>query len=248
MTSLVVCDQITAAHERRGVPVLFDTDENAVNGRIDVGVFNDRLVGPGGVDGSLVHESLKGGTRESRRTTSNRLQVNTFSKRLSTSVHLQDGNAALEIRETDLDAAIETARTEESRVKNVGTVGGSENNDSGVTLETVHLGEDLVQSLFTLVVTSGNTGTTLTTNRINLINEDDARGVLLRHVEEITDAGSSDTNEKLNELRTGGRNERHSSFSGGSTSEKSLTGTGRTLHNNTLRDLGSELSELFGVL
>eukprot|EP00878_Enallax_costatus_P039513 GHUV01045294.1.p1 GENE.GHUV01045294.1~~GHUV01045294.1.p1 ORF type:complete len:198 (+),score=15.36 GHUV01045294.1:958-1551(+) len=54
-----------------------------------------------------------------------------------------------------------------------------QHNDSRVSLKSVQLCEQLVDCLLTLVITSTQTRTTLTTNSINLINEDDARGLAL---------------------------------------------------------------------
>mmetsp|Transcript_29608 Transcript_29608/g.51995 ORF Transcript_29608/g.51995 Transcript_29608/m.51995 type:complete len:368 (-) Transcript_29608:411-1514(-) len=161
---------------------------------------------------------------------------------------LEDSNAALEVGEADLHAAVETARTEKGRVKHIGTVSGSEDDDAGVALESVHLCEDLVQGLFTLVVASGNSGSTLATDGIDFINEDDARGVLLSHLEQVADTGSTHTDEELNELGTGGGHERNSSLTGGGTGEEGLTGTRRAFHDDSLRNLGSKLSEFLRVL
>mmetsp|Transcript_31319 Transcript_31319/g.50291 ORF Transcript_31319/g.50291 Transcript_31319/m.50291 type:complete len:330 (-) Transcript_31319:441-1430(-) len=161
---------------------------------------------------------------------------------------LKNSDTAFEVGEANLHTAIETTWTQEGRVKDVGTVSSSKDNDASVALETVHLGQNLVQGLLALIVATRDTGSTLTADGINLINEDDARSVLLRHVKEITDTRSTNTNKELNEFRTGGRDEGNSSLSSGGTSEQGLTSTRRTLHNDTLRNLCSELSELLRVL
>ena len=59
-------------------------------------------------------------------------------------MHLEDLEAALDIRGVHLDLPVEAARTDEGLVQNVGTVGGSKNNHAVVALEAIHLSQELV--------------------------------------------------------------------------------------------------------
>ena len=56
------------------------------------------------------------------------------------------------------------------------------------------------------------------THRINLINKDQARGILLGLLEQVTDAGSSNSNKHLDELRSRDGKEGHSSLTSNSLS------------------------------
>ena len=69
-------------------------------------------------------------------------------------------------------------------------------------VEAVHLNEQLVQGLLTLVMATAHTGTTMTTNSVNLINEDDGRGGLLGLLKEVAHSGGTDADEHLDEIRT----------------------------------------------
>jgi hypothetical protein len=115
-------------------------------------------------------------------------------------VDAQDASAALEIGEVDSDLTIKTSRTEKSRVKDIDTIGSSNGNDTRVSIETIHLHQNLIHSLFALVITSSISRTTLTTDGIDLI--DDARSVLPGLTEDITHTRSTNTNKHLNEFRT----------------------------------------------
>jgi predicted flap endonuclease-1-like 5' DNA nuclease len=151
----------------------------------------------------------------------------------------QDAGATLKIWKSDIDLTIETSRTQQGLIQNVNTIGSSNGNDSWVTVETVHLDQNLVHGLFSLVVTAGVSSTTLATYRIDLINKDDARGVLLSLSENVTYTRCTNTNKHLNEFRTRNTDERNSGFASDGLGKKSFTGTGRTVQNNSTGDLTS---------
>ena len=67
-------------------------------------------------------------------------------------------------------------KTEEPHVR---SVGGGKHNDTSVALKAIHLGQQLVDGLLTLVIATSHSSTTLAANRINLIDEDNARRLLL---------------------------------------------------------------------
>ena len=60
--------------------------------------------------------------------------------------------AALKIRTVYLDAAVETPRTEQRLVENLGTVGRGQNDDALAGIKAVDLGQQLIERLLTLVV------------------------------------------------------------------------------------------------
>ncbi len=78
------------------------------------------------------------------------------------------------------DLAIEPARSHEGRVQNVGAVRGGDDDDAGVALEAIHLRQQLVQRLLALVVTAAHAGSARPADGVDLIDEHDARRVLLR--------------------------------------------------------------------
>lgn len=142
-------------------------------------------------------------------------------------MHLEDTLATDDVWIRHHDLAVEAARTQKRWVKNVGTVGGGDQDDAFVGFEAVHLDQQLVQRLFAFVVTATETGATMATDGVDFVDEDDARCVLLRLLEHVAHAACADADEHFNEVRTGDREERHIGFTGDSTGEKRLTGTGR---------------------
>ena len=88
---------------------------------------------------------------------------------------LKDLLTALHVGNVDHDLTVETTGAQQCGVKYVGAVRCRNEHDRIVRLETVHLNEQLVQGLFALIVTAAKTCATLTTDCIDLVDEDDGR-------------------------------------------------------------------------
>src|SRR5207247_6730673 len=121
-------------------------------------------------------------------------------------------------------------------VEDVRRVRGRDQDDVVLQLEPVHLDEELVEGLLPLVVTAAEAGAAVAADSIDLVHEDDARGGLLRLLEEVADARGADADEHLDEVRAGDREERYARLAGHGTSEQRLTGAGRSVEQQALRD------------
>merc|ERR1719456_357817 len=100
-------------------------------------------------------------------------------------MNLEDLNPSSLVRQVDGDAAVEAARSQQSVVEDVGAVRRGDDDHARVPREAVHLRQDLVESLFSLVVgREATTRRSLPANRVDLVDEDDARRVLLRVCEQ----------------------------------------------------------------
>jgi len=82
---------------------------------------------------------------------------------------------------------VEAAGPEQGRVEHVGTVGGRHQDDALVGLEAVHLDQELVQRLLALVVAAADPGAAVPSNRVHLVDKDDAGRVLLALHEKVPD-------------------------------------------------------------
>jgi hypothetical protein len=69
-------------------------------------------------------------------------------------VHLQDLQPALLVRPVHEHLPVETAGPQERRIENLGPVRSREQDQAPAGVETVQLGEQLVQCLFLLVMPS----------------------------------------------------------------------------------------------
>ena len=67
---------------------------------------------------------------------------------------LQDLDAALAVGWVDHDLPVEPSGSQQRRVEHIRPVGGGQDHHALVAGKAVHLGEDLIQRLFALVVTA----------------------------------------------------------------------------------------------
>ena len=89
-------------------------------------------------------------------------------------------------------------------------------------------------------MTTAHTCAALTTDCVDLVDEDDARAVLLGLLEEVTHARGADTDEHLDEIGTRDGEEGHARLARDRTREQSLAGSRRTVEQNAARNLGAE--------
>ena len=128
-------------------------------------------------------------------------------------MHLQNIDTTLEVRLLHDDTTIETTRTKQRRIENLRTVRRAHDHDALRRIEAIHLGQQLIQGLLTLLV-STEAGISRLTDGIDLIDEDDAWCRLCRLLEQITHTARTDADEHLDEIRTGQTVERHLCLAG----------------------------------
>ena len=148
----------------------------------------------------------------------------------------------------DGDLPVEPARAQQRRVEDVGPVGGGDQDDAALGVEAVHLDQQLVEGLLALVVAAAHAGAAVPADGVDLVDEDDRRGVRLGLLEQVTDPAGADTDEHLDEVRAGDRVERHPGLAGDRAGQQRLAGAGRAEQQHALRDLGAERLVLRRVL
>ena len=150
-------------------------------------------------------------------------------------MYLQNVDTSLQVWQLNRNTAVEPSRTEQRRVEGFRTVGRCQNDNALGAVEAVHLGQQLVQGLFPLVVAAAElSAVTLFTNGVDLVDKDDTRRFFVCLLEEVTHLGSAHTHEHFYELRTGDGEERHVCLAGDCLRQQGLTGTGRTYQQRTL--------------
>src|SRR3546814_5645394 len=103
-------------------------------------------------------------------------------------VDLEDLLTALDVGAGDDDLAVEATRAQQRGVEHVGAVGRGDDDDAFIRFEAVHLDEQLVQRLLALVVAVAEAGAAMAADRVDFVDEDDARRVALRLFEHVADA------------------------------------------------------------
>ena len=157
-------------------------------------------------------------------------------------------SAALQVGGVHRDLPVEAAGAQQRRVEDVGPVRGGDQDDAALHVEAVHLDEQLVQGLLALVVPAADAGAAVAADGVDLVDEDDGRGVLLGLLEQVADPGGADTDEHLDEVRTGDRVERHAGLTGDGAGQQGLAGAGRAVEQHALGDLGADGLELRRLL
>src|SRR5579875_2801359 len=159
----------------------------------------------------------------------------------------QDRRAPLDVGPIDDDLPIEATGTQKRRVEDVGTVRRRDQDHAGVRVEAVHFDQQLVEGLLPLVMAAAQTCAALPSDRVDLIDEDDAGCGFLRLLEEIADARGADADEHLDEVGTGDREERDPGFAGDRPRKERLPGPRRTQEEDAFGNTCAERLELLRV-
>src|ERR1044071_2863836 len=114
-------------------------------------------------------------------------------------MYAEDLLTALQIGVPDRDLSIESARSQECGIEDVGAIGRGDNDDAVVLGEAVHLDEQLIERLLTLFVTE-RIATAIAAHGIELVDEDDARLVATRLLEQLAHARGAHAGIHLHEV------------------------------------------------
>ncbi|MNQ60834.1 hypothetical protein D3C85_751330 [compost metagenome] len=158
-------------------------------------------------------------------------------------MNLENLFATTDVRQTNYNLTVETARTQQRRVQNIGTVGRGNHDDAVIHLKAVHLNQQLVERLLALVVTTTHASTTMATDRIDFVDEDDAWSVFLGLLEHVANTAGTHADEHFDEVGAGNGEERYFGFAGDGLGDQGFTGTRRTHHQHTARNAATQALE-----
>ena len=178
MTSFMYCNR-TLFVVGRNLIAFFQSTNYAVNGINKVLTLNLCFIVSGSNKSSFVTYIGNVGTREPWCLTSKQININAIIDFNVAKVHIENCYTVIEVGEFNIYLTVKTACTHKCFVKNVGTVSCCKNNYTAISAKTIHFGEELVQRVFTLVVTSHTWAfATSSSHSINLINKDNTRRFL----------------------------------------------------------------------
>ncbi|CDN45514.1 hypothetical protein BN871_HV_00060 [Paenibacillus sp. P22] len=227
---------------------LLGAHDDAVDRFIDLGHADILLVASCGKQRRFIKKVLEIGAGKARRPLRDDVQLDVLVERLVARVDFEDGLASFYIRAVDRDLTVEAAWTKQRGIQNVRTVGGGYDDDAFVGAEAVHLDEQLVERLLALVMSAPEACAPLASDSVDLVDEDDARRVLLGVLEQVADAGCAYADEHLDEVRAGDAEERNSGFACDSAGQERLAGTRRAHQQHALRNAGADCGELARIL
>jgi hypothetical protein len=116
-------------------------------------------------------------------------------------VNLENLLAAADVRPIDENVAIEPARPQERGIERLGAIRGGHHDHAAIGAKAVHLDQEGIKRLLALVVTADDAAAARLAERVQLVDEDNARGLRLRLLKHIADAGGPDADKHLNEVR-----------------------------------------------
>ena len=144
----------------------------------------------------------------------NRIQIHTLIQMYILRMNLQDLHTSLQVRLIYDNSTVKTSRTKKRLIQNLRTVRSTQYQNTLRSIETIHLRQQLVQRLLTLLITSTVFTVTASPNGINFIDKNNTWCILGCFLKQISYTGSSDTDIQFNKVRSGKREERHLGFSG----------------------------------
>ena len=186
---------------------------------------------------AFVHQILKISAGEAGRRLGNGRKIDIVCQRLVLGVDFENVLAAAPVGRADVDLPVEAARAQQRRIENVLAVGRGHDDDALVFAEAVHLDEQLVERLLTLIVTATETCAALTADGVDLVDEHDARRDALGLLEQVAHAARADADIQLNEIGAGDRQERNACLTGDGPRQQRFAGARRAYQQHALRHM-----------
>ena len=163
-------------------------------------------------------------------------------------VDLENAFPSLHVGPSHHHPTVEPSGSQQGRVQHVGAVGGRNEDHALVGLESVHLDQQLIQGLLALVVPPAQAGAAVTPDSVDLIDEDDAGGVLLALLEQVSHSGGPHAHEHLHEVGSADGEEGHPGLAGDGSGQKRLARAWRSDQQHPFGDSASQFLKLLGVL
>ena len=246
VAGFVIGDRLALAHAHD--TLFLEPRDEAIDGVVEVAHLDRFLVLARGEQGSLVDEVGEVGARESSRPLCDHAQVDSRRHLHLARVDAENLFAAAHVGLVDEHLAIEAAGTEQRRVEHLGAVGRAHDDDPLARIEPVHLREQLVQRLFTLFVASHRALHADLSERVELVDEHDARRLEFGLGEQIAHARRAHAHEHLDELGTAQAEEGDLRFAGDRFGEQRFTGAWRADQQHALRNVAADVGVLLRVL
>lgn len=173
------------------------------------------------------------------------LQVNFFTEVHFAGESLENQSLLTTVGSRELNFSVESAWSQEGRIKCVGTICGHDALYVNCLVKAVHLLQQLDEDTLDFSVCASVGVESLGGDRIYLVDEHDRRSVLLGHSEDISDHTRAFTEILLDELRTYHPDNGGIGLVGHSLCKHGFTSSWRSIEENTARwvdtDLGVEL-------
>ncbi len=198
------------------------------------------LVPAGREDGGLIEQVLQVRPAEAGRAAGHLLQIHIVGEGFVAGVNLEDLQPILQGGQLDGDATVEAAGPQQSGIQNIRAIGRRHHDHVLVGLETVQLGEQLVQGVLPLVLAPGDAHAPLVPYGVELVDEDDGRSHLLRIRKQTAHPRGAHADKQFDEIGARDAHERHIRLSRHGPRQQGLAGPRRPYQENTLGGLPAQ--------
>ena len=148
-------------------------------GVLDIGGVHLLAVPARGEERGLAEEVCELGAGKPERAAGNDAQVDVVGKRDLARMHAEDLLAPDHVGKVHVDLAVEAARAKERAVEDIRAVGRRYDDDALGRVEAVHLDQERVERLLALVIAAAKSCAAATADRVDLVDEDEARRALV---------------------------------------------------------------------
>ena len=143
-------------------------------------------------------------------------------------VDFQDVGPAAFVRSVDKHLAVEAPRPQQGGVQNLRPIGRGHQNDTDIRVEAIELDQQLVQGLFSFIVTAGHADAPGLAQCIQFVDEYDARRFFFGFLEKVSHARGAQADKHFNELGSAQAEKGYAAFSRHGFRQQCFTGAGRT--------------------
>ena len=214
--------------------------QDLVAGVVEVGGIDGVLVVARRPQGGLVDEVADVGPGQPHRAAGEPVEIDVGREGDFSRMNAKQRQPGFVVGAVDGDVAVEATGAEKGGVEDVGPVRGAEHDHRLRRAEAIHLGEDLVEGLLTLVVAAAEPRATVATDGVDLVDEQDRRRGVLGGLEEVANARRADADEHLDELAAGNGEERDPRLAGDGPGEERFAGARRAHQQYPLRHAAPE--------
>ena len=229
--------------------LFFEPGDDALNGCREIG-HGDRVGGAaGGEQRRLIDQVGQIGAGKTRCQGSNLICIDIRAEIDFLQMHLENRDPTDPVGSVDQHLPVEAPGAEQGRVENLRPVGGCEQHDPGAGIKAVQFREQLIERLLLLVMAARERADAArASQRIQLVDEDDAGRGRARLLEQVAYPGGAHADEHLHKLRPADREERHARLTCHCAREQRLPGAGRSDQQYALRDVGAQASIVLRLL
>ena len=195
----------------------------------------------------FVQQVFQIGAGESRSNSCHCAEVYIRSYRLFACMYFKYRFSSTYVGSVDVNLSVETAGTQQCRVENICTVGCRHYDYACVGFKTVHFHKQLVERLFTFVMSAAQSCATLTTHCVDFVNKNDAGHVFLCLVKQISYTACAHAHEHFHKVGTAHGKERNARFACHGFCKQRFARSRRTYQQHAFGYTCANVGKLFGI-